>query len=227
VEVLAESFIERYRRGERPEISEYTERHPELAEKIQELFPALLMVERLGSEEAREGGGKKGSGDEIGKCPGEMVGEGRGKGLGKRLGDYTIVREIGGGGMGVVYEARQESLGRRVALKVLPYHSLLSEGHLERFRREAQAAARLHHTNIVPVYGVGEEEGVHYYAMQLIVGQSLDKVIEELRRLRVAALQSACGAGKSTARNRGKRRRSRPQHRRRPDPRPLPPRRPS
>ncbi len=86
--------------------------------------------------------------------------------------------------MGVVYEATQASLSRRVALKVLPPHAVVSEQQRERFRREAQAAARLHHTNIVPVFGTGEEGGVHYYAMQFIHGQSLDEVIEDLQALR-------------------------------------------
>ena len=86
--------------------------------------------------------------------------------------------------MGVVYEAEQESLGRHVALKVLPGHALLDPRQLARFQREARAAARLHHTNIVPVFGVGEQDGLHYYVMQFIQGQSLDAVLEELRRLR-------------------------------------------
>src|SRR5262249_36359043 len=85
--------------------------------------------------------------------------------------------------MGIVYEAVQVSLGRHVALKVLPRHALLDSRHLQRFQREAKAAARLHHTNIVPVYGVGEENGLHYYVMQFIPGQGLDEVLAELRRL--------------------------------------------
>src|SRR5262249_37695843 len=89
----------------------------------------------------------------------------------------------GRGGMGVVYEAEQESLGRRVALKVLPGHALLDPRQLARFHREARAAAKLHHTNIVPVFGVGQQDGLHYYVMQFIPGQSLDAVLEELRRL--------------------------------------------
>src|SRR5262249_48572576 len=93
-------------------------------------------------------------------------------------------REIGGGGMGVVYEAEQASLGRHVALKVLPGHARLNANLRERFRREARAAARLHHTNIVPVFGVGEHEGTPYYVMQYIRGQALDEVLGELRRLR-------------------------------------------
>jgi serine/threonine protein kinase/tetratricopeptide (TPR) repeat protein len=102
----------------------------------------------------------------------------------QQLGDYRILREIGRGGMGVVYEATQESLGRHVALKVLPFHSLLAPTHRERFQREARAAARLHHTNIVPVFGIGVHQGLHYYAMQYIEGQSLDRVLREVRRLR-------------------------------------------
>src|SRR5262245_17528114 len=86
--------------------------------------------------------------------------------------------------MGVVYEAEQESLGRRVALKVLPVEVLGNSAQIQRFQREARAAARLHHTNIVPVFGVGEENGTHYYAMQYIEGCPLDEVLAELRRLR-------------------------------------------
>src|SRR5207302_5972276 len=92
-----------------------------------------------------------------------------------------IVREIGRGGMGVVYEAIQLSLGRRVALKVLPFAAALEPRHLQRFKNEAQAAAHLHHTNIVPVYAVGCERGIHFYAMQLIEGQNLAALIGALR----------------------------------------------
>ena len=109
---------------------------------------------------------------------------GRGPVESRRLGDYRILREIGRGGMGVVYEAEQVSLGRRVALKVLPGHVAGDRMALERFRREAKAAARLHHTNIVPVFEVGRDGEVAYYAMQFIQGQGLDQVIDELARLR-------------------------------------------
>ena len=100
-----------------------------------------------------------------------------------QVGDYRILREIGRGGMGVVYEAEQVSLGRRVALKVLPRQVSGDRTVLERFRREARAAARLHHTNIVPVFEVGQDGDVRFYAMQFIQGQGLDLVIDELRRL--------------------------------------------
>jgi serine/threonine protein kinase len=104
----------------------------------------------------------------------------------QQLGEYRIVREIGRGGMGVVYEAEQESLGRRVALKVLASHAVIDERHRQRFQREARAAARLHHTNIVPVHGVGEQDGLHYYVMQFIEGKGLHEVVTELARLRPA-----------------------------------------
>jgi serine/threonine protein kinase len=110
-----------------------------------------------------------------------------------RLGEYRLVREVGRGGMGVVYEAVQESLGRHVALKVLPSHALLAPEHLERFRREARAAALLHHSNIVPVFGTGQDRGVHFYATQSIHGQSLDRVLRELRRTRGQAAPAAGG----------------------------------
>jgi len=90
------------------------------------------------------------------------------------LGDFEIIREIGRGGMGIVFEARQKSLNRRVALKVLSSGLGLTAKAVVRFRREAEAAAKLHHSNIVPIYATGEEHGVHYYAMELVDGPSLD-----------------------------------------------------
>ncbi|HTU89551.1 MAG TPA: protein kinase, partial [Gemmataceae bacterium] len=101
--------------------------------------------------------------------------------IGTRLGDFEIVRELGRGGMGVVFEARQLSLNRRVALKVLSGGLGLTPKAVQRFQREAEAAAKLHHTNIVPVYAIGEEDGTHFYAMELIDGPSLDHVIRQMR----------------------------------------------
>src|SRR5579871_86029 len=170
VEKLAEEFADRLRRGERPSLSEYTDRYPELAADIRDVFAALVEMEQLASVDGQSTG------------PRFPTASGGGPAF-EQLGEYRILREVGRGGMGVVYEAVQESLGRHVALKVLPYHGLLSPIQLERFRREARAAARLHHTNIVPVFGVGEEGGTHFYAMQFIQGQGLDAVLDEVRRL--------------------------------------------
>jgi serine/threonine protein kinase/Tfp pilus assembly protein PilF len=116
---------------------------------------------------------------------------------GRRLGDFDLLREIGRGGMGVVYEARQLSLDRRVAVKLLPFAAVLDAKQIARFKHEAQAAAQLHHPNIVPVFAIGMERGVHYYAMQLVDGQPLDAAIAELRdgspsRNGAAATTSSC-----------------------------------
>src|SRR5579871_3435465 len=96
-----------------------------------------------------------------------------------QLGDFRIVREVGRGGMGVVYEAEQLSLKRKVALKVLRFGAVADAEVMQRFQREAETVARLHHTNIVPIFAVGEEHGVHYYAMQFIEGKSLAAVLAE------------------------------------------------
>jgi serine/threonine protein kinase/Flp pilus assembly protein TadD len=170
---LAEEFVQRHQRGERPSLSEYTERHPELADEIRELFPALALMQNVRPE--------------PGAATGPYEGGRGGTGALERLGDYRVLREVGRGGMGIVYEAEQESLGRHVALKVLPAHALLDAGRLQRFRREAKAAARLHHTNIVPVFGVGEQDGLHYYVMQFIHGLGLDEVLVELKHFRQGA----------------------------------------
>jgi serine/threonine protein kinase/WD40 repeat protein len=171
IEEVAEAFLARYRSGERPSITEYVAKHPELAEEIRELFPALVIMEEIGAEEAAS----------PSKATSSVTPDG---GRLKQIADYRIICEIGRGGMGVVYEAEQESLGRHVALKVLPHWAVRDALCLERFRREARSAARLHHTNIVPVYEVGEAQGVHYYAMQFIQGQSLDEIWITLRRMR-------------------------------------------
>lgn len=118
----------------------------------------------------------------------------------ERLGDFRILREVGKGGMGIVYEAVQESLDRRVALKVLANHSMLDDKSLQRFWQESRAAASLHHTNIVPVFGIGEHDGLHYYVMQFIDGLGLREIINELNRLGGAVAQpSTIGDGNGTA----------------------------
>jgi WD40 repeat protein/serine/threonine protein kinase len=172
LERLSEEFVERYRRGECPALSEYADRHPELAAEIRELFPALVKIEHLKPVAGDRTGAFVSQGDAANGKPPE------------RLGDYRILRDVGRGGMGIVYEAEQESLGRRVALKVLASHALFDAKHLLRFQREARSAAKLHHTNIVPVYGVGHDDGLHYYVMQFIQGLGLDQVLAELKRLR-------------------------------------------
>ncbi len=99
----------------------------------------------------------------------------------RRLGDFVLLHEIGRGGMGVVYEAQQVSLNRRVALKILPFAAVLDSKQIARFKNEARAAAQLEHSNIVSVFAVGVERGVHYFAMQYVDGQPLDRAIAEMR----------------------------------------------
>ncbi|HNQ22538.1 MAG TPA: serine/threonine-protein kinase [Phycisphaerae bacterium] len=166
-ELLAAEFTDRCRRGERPSIDDYAQRHPELAEEIRELFPTIAVLEQAKSvSPGQTGGGPVRGGVKL-----------------ERLGDFRIIRELGRGGMGIVYEAEQESLGRRVALKVLPQQLLLDPEQLQRFEHEARTAAGLHHTNIVPIFGVGAYEGYHYIVMQYIRGVGLDVVLRELRRM--------------------------------------------
>jgi WD40 repeat protein/serine/threonine protein kinase len=163
---IIDEFLERQQSGERPEFEEYARRYPQFADVLRQLLPALGLLHESSADDRVEA-----SPSAAGIIP-----EGP-------LGDYRLVREIGRGGMGVVYEAVQISLGRRVALKILPFAAALDGRQLQRFKNEAHAAAQLQHQNIVPVYGVGCERGVHYYAMQLIDGQTLAAVIADLRRL--------------------------------------------
>ena len=150
--------------------TEYAARLPDREDEVRELFPALVEMEQLKPVTAER------TGDFVLRRPNRTHPA--------RVGEYRILRLVGRGGMGAVYEAVQESLGRHVALKLLPAEALADPRRLERFRREAKAAARLHHTNIVPVFGVGEADGRHFYAMQFIAGHPLDAVIDEVRRLK-------------------------------------------
>ncbi|MEM7478121.1 MAG: serine/threonine-protein kinase [Planctomycetota bacterium] len=155
--IIAE-FIEAFRCNEKPSIDEYAEKHTEFADQIRELLPTIIAVEQFREIQS----------DETSSPP-----------MPESLGDLKIVREIGRGGMGIVFEAIQQSLDRRVAVKILPSQMLLDEKRLKRFTREAQTAARLHHTNIVPILGVGKIDGFCFHLMQLIDGVAVDKLIRQ------------------------------------------------
>lgn len=185
VELLADEFIARQRAGEKPTIDEYCAQHPELADEIREVFPALVVMEQVAPATA-----DLDASDRSFTSPDQQPIE--------SIGDYRLLRELGRGGMGVVYEAEQGSLGRRVALKVLPRHIAKDEKARLRFQREARAAAKMHHTNIVPVFEVGHENEYSFYAMQLIKGQGLDHVIADLRELRNESADA--GSGKVVSR---------------------------
>ena len=173
VEVLAEEFLDRNRRGEAVTPEEYAQAHPELADEILALFPSLLMMEDLAATPAArtsslvsEAGAAVGATDRAaGRVPAAARGRPRrhGRRLRGRAGD------------------RSAAAWRS---KVLPASVLTDTKQVRRFEREARSAARLHHTNIVPVFGVGQHEGTHYYVMQFIQGQGLDAVLDELKRLR-------------------------------------------
>jgi WD40 repeat protein/serine/threonine protein kinase len=165
---IADEFVEAFRHGKRPSVEEFARRYPEHADDIRDMLPALVLMEQA----------KSADGDSAHRRPAATAAPFQ------QLGDYQILRVVGRGGMGVVYEAQQLSLGRHVAIKVLSSHALLDPRQLARFQREARSAARLHHTNIVPVFGVGEQDGLHYYVMQFIQGLGLDRVLDELRHLR-------------------------------------------
>jgi WD40 repeat protein/serine/threonine protein kinase len=156
--------------GRNPDRKAFLARHADVAEALAKCLEGLEFVYTAAGRLSLFGKGSSvTAGDEIRPLA--------------ALGDYQIVREIGRGGMGIVYEAEQLSLGRRVALKVLPFAATLDPKQLQRFRIEAQAAAHLQHQNIVPVYGVGCARGVQYYAMQYIEGQTMAALIRELRQM--------------------------------------------
>ena len=158
-----DEFLEQVRAQEHrsPEslIEDFAQRYPAIRSNIEDLFPALVGIEKLARGSSR--------GNEAASFP--------------ELEDYEIVREVGRGGMGIVYEARQISLDRRVALKTLTLNTVERPGFLERFQREARVAASLHHSNIVPVYEVGFENGIHYFSMQFIEGINLSELCRYCR----------------------------------------------
>ena len=165
-----EGLAERLQAGEPVDLEACARDHPEWADRLRTLLPTIAMMAELGHSQVRDG-----SRTQTPRCGMDAT-----TGL---LGDFRILREVGRGGMGVVYEAEQLSLRRRVALKVLPFAATLDPRQLQRFQLEARAAACLHHTNIVPIHAVGTERGVPFYAMQFIEGRSLADLIRDLRRL--------------------------------------------
>jgi eukaryotic-like serine/threonine-protein kinase len=157
--------------GSPPSRREFLERHSTIAQALDECLLGLEFIQTAGRRfreaESRE---------RIQDVDEEVLP------ASARLGDYRIVREIGRGSMGVVYEAEQVSLGRQVALKVLPFASAIDPRQRQRFLIEAQAAAQLHHAHIVPIYAAGCDRGVHFYAMQFVEGHSLAELIGQMRR---------------------------------------------
>jgi serine/threonine protein kinase len=179
-EQLADKFVSQLRAGLSPSIDQYALDHPEHAATIRSVFPSLVIVEKVSAKDATK---SLASTNSLPKSP-------AGQNHPRNFDDFHILRCIGQGGMGVVYEAIQESLQRKVALKVIHPGASVSTQNRNRFRREAESAAGLHHTNIVPVYGSGEDHGLLYYAMQLIHGSTLAQIIETLQS-RISTAPSA------------------------------------
>lgn len=164
-----EEFTERLRQGKRPSIAEFKERYPSVSDEIEDLLTSVAMIEELKNQNTATTDSLKKEMKQITRL--------------ERIGDYRIIRELGRGGMGVVFEAIHESLGRRVAIKVMPNRTFDDQKYLERFKREAQAAANLHHTNIVSVFGIGQAGEHHYYVMEFVDGESLSDILKRLNDL--------------------------------------------
>lgn len=152
---ILDAYMVDLQAGKAPSKAELLARHPQLASQLEACLAGLEFIH--GTETA---------------APGRQ----------QRLGDFRIIREVGRGGMGAVFEAEQVSLRRRVALKILRFASVSDPDAIERFQREAETIADLHHTNIVPIITVGTERGISYYAMQFIEGQSLQQVLAESKQ---------------------------------------------
>ena len=170
--ILAEEVEVAKREGREPNVGPLIDAHPQYAAELNALVPTLMSLQELADPSAQDVD-KATSGHQFGT-----------------IGDFRIVSEIGRGGMGIVYQAEQISLRRMVALKVLPYAAVLDPKQLQRFKNEAQAAALLQHPNIVSVYSVGVDRGIHYYAMELIDGRTLAEIIDRLRQERSSATSS-------------------------------------
>ncbi len=174
---IADEFLIRRRNGEHPSIEEYELRHPDIAEAIRDFLTTLNFINKhKGVAELSSVGDQDDRSFENESIP--------------EIEDFRIIRVAGRGGMGIVYEAEQISLSRRVALKVLPPTSIQDRNAVERFQMEARSAAGLHHSNIVPVYEVGKRSDHYFYAMQFIDGQSLDFVTQKLKGLRTSRFPS-------------------------------------
>ena len=160
---ILDELLECSHRGVQPDLKQYEERYPELAVEIRDAFAAMFLIHELApfSDPATPNAMRS-------SCP-------------RKLGEYQIIREIGRGGMGIVYEAAQESLNRRVAVKILPQTTVFDDDLIKRFHREAKAAGGLHHKNIVPVFGVGQENNLHFYVMQLIEGIALSELLADMQ----------------------------------------------
>jgi eukaryotic-like serine/threonine-protein kinase len=182
---LADEFSQRLRDGNPLDVEALIEQQPEVGDEVAEILETAAMLERMREQQILAAGGP---------AIGHRVPD--------HLGEFEIVREIGRGGMGVVFEAVQQPLNRRVAVKVLPNAALWDARSIARFRREAETAARLHHSHIVPVFGVGQQDGCHFYAMQFIEGATLASLIESGKKGKPKRERGTVAIAESTFRSR-------------------------
>lgn len=173
LESIIAEFTSALRSGKNPSIQQYQQQYPHLAEDLADMLSSISMIEQLKSASDTATGSRRLM-EDVSQL--------------KQIGQYRILREIGRGGMGIVFAAIHEGLGRQVAIKVLPTPLAGGDKHVQRFHREAQSAARLHHTNIVSVFGAGEGSGYHYYVMDFVDGQPLNRVIDRLRGLNASGI---------------------------------------
>ncbi|WP_020475373.1 serine/threonine-protein kinase [Zavarzinella formosa] len=176
---IAREYLAELEAGRRPDRRAYEQRHLELQTAVAECLDGMELAHAAG----------------LAMRPASRPA------AVELLGDFRIVREIARGGMGIVYEAVQVSLGRRVALKILPFAAGLDAKARQRFQTESHAAAQLNHNHIVPVHAVGCENGTHFYAMQMIDGRSLDAVIREARGekpVAIGEISTICLSGRRT-----------------------------
>lgn len=184
---LAEEITRRLQAGEVVKLEDYEARYSEWVDSIRNLLPILREMADLGRSLVGDSSTKRMREADDGTIRGERI-----------LGDFRVLREVGRGGMGIVYEAEQLSLSRRVALKVLPLAAAMDPRARQRFQLEAQAAAWLQHPQIVPVFAVGSLSDLPYYAMQFIEGASLAELVAELRRLEGMGFDDLPHASRST-----------------------------
>lgn len=168
---IVDEFTSQIRAGLNPQVADFQERYPQLHCQLEELLGSVKAIESLKSTAA----GKAGSSASFDRTQFPMP---------ETIGEYQVLSELGRGGMGVVYLGKHQTLGREVAIKVLPPSLAASEDRVDRFQSEAQAAARLHHTNIVGVFGVGQNDSFHYYVMDFVAGRGLDEFIRERKKKR-------------------------------------------
>lgn len=163
---VVDEFTQQMRDGLHPQVADFQQQHPQLHDELEELLGSVAMIEQLKSTSV----GPTSESQTSNRIQFPMP---------ETIGEYDVVSELGRGGMGVVYLGSHQTLGRQVAIKVLPPSLATSNDRVDRFRSEAQAAARLHHTNIVGVFGVGQNDSFHYYVMDFVAGRGLDELIRE------------------------------------------------